>query len=364
MGGLRVGDSMEEAWKRLGDAHGDDPRKAWEPGPGSISTWLDGGLRVCHFANRIKWIEFARSKDLLMEGTTAYVPRNAARLYLAECTPGDGPVLGSRAEIARTLAASNAVRLVDTQEDADLVLNLRVSPFREKKEKVIDAIPLSYECTVELEYDLYDTEKGTYLVRGKSSSSTSKANYEREAGLGFLGLVATLTNKNDVVKLIGGALGVAGVAELQKTMSRARERCPQYAARGAFAPVMAEIAKGADFAVRVTDIDHLKNIVTINAGTRQGIRVHSEAEPSEFEVSVGGQPLPSKVGGLTAEYSVLRVIAVHDDTAECELVKVRRSVDRVSDKVKVTPDTDSLRTLPRASTAIVSAIAMVRFARD
>ena len=57
-------------------------------GPGTIQHYLDDGVQVCIAESQVKWIELARRTTLLSEGTTAFVARPQANLYV-ESYKGD-----------------------------------------------------------------------------------------------------------------------------------------------------------------------------------------------------------------------------------------------------------------------------------
>lgn len=364
VGGLRVGDSMEDATVRLGVADPGGRPEPGEPSPGSVSTWLDGGLRIGYFAGRIKWIAIARPRELLESGTTAYVPRSPARVFFEEYQPPLGaPLVQSKAEMAEILETSNAVVLVDDKEDADLILRIRMDRFQETQSQVLDNLPLAYSATMGMRYDILDAETGRFLVENQPTQARASADYKTEAGLGAaVGLIGVFGNTSDFVKALS-AVGVAiGVDSLQRTLKRAKERCPKFALQGALQPMMQGLAKAADFSVRVTSIDYAAGTVTINAGSANGVRKHSDDRPSEFEVAVRGRMLPSTFGGLRAEYWALRPITVYEDSAVCEFVRINRRVDKVQERNEAKADLTMLRKVIRPSTGVVTGIAMFRFA--
>ena len=79
LGGIAVGSSLDDVRRNLGAPQLENaprtPSDTLSPA-GQIDSYLDGGLRICHSADRVLWMDVTRPDNLLEAGTTAFVPRS------------------------------------------------------------------------------------------------------------------------------------------------------------------------------------------------------------------------------------------------------------------------------------------------
>lgn len=359
IGGISVGSSADDVAKSFGKPESETTNYNE---PGKTENYLDQGVRICEVAGRVQWIEIARPNELLIEGTTAFVPRRAARLFIGNYHGDSRALIASPDELKAYLSKLPSVHLVSSISDADLVLKASVTDFQGHRDQVIDGLPFKYSCTTKLAYSIYDTDSNRYVVSDKNVEASAGADYTTEAliGAGVAGVL--LTRKNDLLKLLGAAVGGVGVVELNKSVQRAANRCPGIAARTVFNDMVQDINRASDFSVRMTGIDYSTGRMRFNVGTASGIHVSIPEDPCEFEVMVGGKPLPDDEGGNSADYYTAVVVDADEQSCQCELHHIRRKVNRSSESIHDDNDLDMLRRIPEPATGIVSARASVHFA--
>lgn len=359
IGGIRVGSSSVDVVNDFGKSESETTNFNE---PGKTESYLDQGVKICEVAGRVQWIEISRPNELLTEGTTAFVPRGAARLFVEEYHGDARALIGGPDELKAYLAKLPSVRLVSSKANADLVLKANVTDFQSHRDQVIDGLPFKYSCTTKLSYSIYDPDTKQYVVSDKQVEASAGADYTTEAlvGAGVAGIL--VTRKNDWLKLLGVAVGGFGIAELNKSVQRAANRCPGIAARSVFNDMVKDINRASDFSVRMIGIDYGAGRMRFNVGTASGIHVSTPEDPCEFEVMVGGRPLPDNEGGNSADYYTAVVVDANEQSCQCELHHVRRKVNRSSESTNDDLDRDMLRRIPEPATGVVSARASVHFA--
>ena len=359
IGGITVGSRTDDVARSFGKPESETTNYGE---PGKTENYLDQGVRICEAAGRVQWIEIARPNELLVGGTTAFVPRGAARLFIEDYHGDSRAVISGPDELRAYLAKLPSVRLVSSKADADLVLKASVTDFQGHKDQVIDGLPFKYSCTTKLAYSLYDPNTSQYVVSDKRVEASAGADYTTEAlvGAGIGGFL--LTRKSDIAKIFGALIVGGGVLELNKSVQRAANRCPGIAARTVFNDMVQDINRVSDFSVRMTGIDYGTGRMRFNVGTASGIHVSTQEDPCEFEVMIGGKPLPDNEGGNSADYYTAVVVDADEQSCQCELHHVRRKVNRSSESTSDDPDPDMVRRIPEPATGVVSARASVHFA--
>ncbi|MDR3706968.1 MAG: hypothetical protein P4L33_01610 [Capsulimonadaceae bacterium] len=366
IGAIHVGSPAADVTNQLGDPDaGDIAAQAGSsenvtPGV-RVSSYLDGGLLVAYQAEKVVWIECARPLATLLQGTTAFVPRGPARLYIASFRGNAHTNFTSMATFREFLAQLPSIKLVDDRNDADLVLDCDASQFSDDKTQLAGIVPLAYSCSTKITYSLFDTATKTYIAQNELVDGSANANYMADAALGAIGVAVLMAQKNNVAKVIGAVLGVAGVEELRKCIHRAIDRCPAIATRTAFDKMVQKINSSANFDVRVIGRDFDKGTVTLNAGTDLGVAVSTSARPFEFEVRVADEPLPSNERPAKADYYTAIVRSVTKDSCTCELRHVQRKINVSREDFKDEPAADMVKRIPDPTTGLVSARACLRF---
>jgi hypothetical protein len=333
------------------DAHSDK---------GQIDSYLDGGLRLCHDGNRVLWMELARSNALLQSGTTAFVPRARARLFVESFRGHPRTNLRNIEEFKGFLRQLASVEIVGSRAEADFVLNARIAEFFEDKDKVIDLIPYRYDCRTRLVYSLFDNTTSQYIAREKEAVGLAKADYTKEALIAGIGGVG-LARKKGLAGLLGAAILGGSAVGLQRSVQRATNNCPAFSLRTACDQMVRDIDGAANFQVRVTAIDYAKNTLTINAGSRSGVRVSKPGQPFDFAVSSGNLELPHAESPKHADYYAARVISVGESFSVCQLRHLKRYVKKTSEALADEAAPAMLRRLPDPATGLVQARAAVRF---
>lgn len=358
VGGLAVGESREQVHVALGPPQ----RSTTDPVSGAFEDdYLEGGIAFLYSADKIHGIQIRRPTELLLHGTTAYVPRRPVPLYIEsfKCE-GNPPILQNDEAFHNYLSKLGAVKLVDRKEDAALVLRATLK-FTEQIEKVVDGIPYSYHCNSRVAYDLFDVGSNRDIAQGVECNARAGADYTTEASVGALLAGALISRKDDLSKILGGLLAVGGVVELQKTIKRANIRCPGIAIRSSLSKLLLQISHVADFSARITNIDYARGLVTLNVGRASGITTDPFGSPMEFEVLIGGRELPSLETNLDASYSVLRVVRSDERSLVCEFRTIKRRVRKDREAFQDTLDLETLKKLPNVRSGVISARAACRF---
>jgi hypothetical protein len=370
VGGVTVGSPAEEVDKALGTAQNPNDKRVISPedaAAGAVDAYMDRGLRVCRVDGKVKWLEVARPTPLLTAGTTAFTPRHPTRLYVRRFQGHKGILLEKLEDLKAYLRQTNAVTLVDNEEDADLILEARVTDFTGKKEAALGIMPYKYSCTTRLAYSLYEPggkpiqDSDGSPIDNKTVEESTTADYSRDALLvAIIPIFSEGIVKSDLLKW---ALRIYGVAKLIRTLdsvSRAVNRCPTISARQAFGHMISDINRASDFLAGVTDVDYASGQVVLNVGSTNGVRVNKEDQPSEFELFIDGNPLPVKESKDRGEYYSAVVTEVREHECVCEIQKVTREVRGSVEIVKGKVDPAYLKMLLDPATGLVTARAGVR----
>lgn len=362
LGAVGVGSSREESRKSLGvpETAGRVLQPAGAVSPlgnaSEIESYLDGGLRIGFFAGKITWFEFVRPPTLLKTGTTAFVSRQPAKLFIEKFTGHPRTNLETVFELKRYLEQVRAVRVTDRRDEADLILNARVTEFTEDKDEVTDLIPYRYDCTTKLSYGLTDALSGEAIQPTRVVSGSAKADYGKQVIGGSI-LAAVLGKYGGELGEVGAvALVGGGIYQLHRRMQKAVNRCPGISARTVFNTMATDISRAADFSMRVTEIDYKAGTLRLNAGRHLGI-----AEKDEFQILVAENPLSVSETGLSASYYVAVARLVSEDSTLCELRHVSRKVKKTSENFDYEDAKTMLQRLPDPATGAVSARAWVNF---
>ena len=359
-GGIGIGSSLDDVRANLGAPQIENENNVSDDKlatTGQTDVYLEGGLRVFHRGGKVMAIDLARPNELLQNGTTAFVPRRPATLYVENFGGNPNISLRDTASFVSFLRQGASIRVVDNRDDADLILDARVSEFYEDKDQITELLPYRYDCRTKLNYSLFDTTQQKLVYDKKESVGKAKVDYTKDAAL--VGITAGVLRKKlgDWVYLIVGF----GIAELHEGMRKAANRCPAIATRTAFAGLMDDVDEAADFSARVTEIDYARGLLTINAGARDGVRVSTPDRPFEWSLKLGDRPLPEEDTPTNADFYVARVVSVSADKCVCEMRHRVRRIKKTKESEKDDPALDMLKRLPDPATGLLEARASVRF---
>lgn len=308
--GVGVGSSVSDLRKALGlpQIEGDGWRAAGDAVRPleQVDSYLDRGLRVCHAAGRIVWLEVARPAKLLSEGTTAFVPRAPAALFVEGFTNANpngngGGELANLVDFRGYLKRLPAVRLVDARDQADLILSGRVSQTTtkavrpDKTSKTGDNTGPAAVLATELTYSLFDVDKNAFVVKDKAAPAKSLA-------------------------------------------------------------IMDDLNRATDFSVRVVEIDYAHGLLRLNQGTNAGLWVSPE-QPCEFQILIQNAPLPYAAAAGGPQYKAV-VVQADPGSAVCELRQIKAGRAGAAPglaKFEPKPALDMARQIPDPATGVVSA---------
>lgn len=276
----------------------------------AVDSYLDRGLRVCHDGDKIVWMEVARPRQLLAEGTSAFVPGEPAALFVegfggapAAGEAGTAPVLLNMTDFRGYLKRLPAVRLVASRNEADLILSGGVSatvPAKAPRNASADAgSPSSARIATQITYSLFDTRKNEFVVKPKTAPAKSLA-------------------------------------------------------------IMNDLNRVTDFAVRVVEIDYARGLLRLNQGADAGLWASLADQSCEFQIFVGNVPLPFRTEGKDGGAPLYKAVVVQADagSAVCELRAVRRGASGAgSGLARFEPKAalDVIRQIPDPATGLVSA---------
>lgn len=312
---------------------------------GQIDIWLDGGLRVCHDQARVLWLEAARPNVLLTGGTTAFVRRDKARLFIESFQSHAGIKLSNANDLRKYLEQEHAVQTVGSPEEADLILKARVSEFKASA----DAATNSYTSVTRLQYSLFDIDLGHFVAEGKQAEGTARVDLA-EQGAPALAPQARQEERERATRQAAGAAGAISAAE-------------------AFNVLVSEVNRASDFSVRVTDIDYATGTLRLNVGRAQGLRV-SKTDPDDFQITVAGTALPEQRTERSSQFYIARAIAVGQDWAVCRLLRVSHTTrtrseraaggmggvaGSISEGISEVPAPEMVRRLPDPATGQIAA---------
>jgi hypothetical protein len=365
--GVGVGSSTADVYAALGTPQvKDDPSRIasdiYAP-RGSIDTYLDGGLRFCQADGKVLWIDIARSTAMLLQGSSTLEPRARARLFVRQFQGHPRLNLQNQQSLEHYLSQLPSVQLVHSEDSADLILDARVTDFNENRGEFFGSlIPYEYSCKTTLQYSLWDVSKQKYIVQDQLLSSSARANFRNEIYKAIiLGIIAH--------KLPGGAgkygpwvIAAATLYDLKRKMQKAANRCPGISERQVFSSLLNNINEAVDFIAPVSQIDYARGLVTINAGSEDGVYVGTPDKPFEFELSVADQPLIKRSEeGQSADYYTAVVQSVSAHACECELRHVDGKVKSDSYVIPSQPAPDMVKRLPDPQTQVLTARAWVNF---
>ncbi len=369
VGGIHVGSTQAEAHEALGS-----PEGTFTSVSGPCENYVQEGMVVCYNNGSVNQIVVKRSTELLKSGTTAFVPRAKARLFVENFTGHDHTGLVSNNDLRGYLSQIHSLEVVDLRENADLTLSASAT-FKEAKEKLAGSLPFRYECGVDVDYTLTDVEKNQ-RVGNTRAHADALADYEAEVE-DDKPLMEALLNHEDARKILESIdktapeeeqaklrkmkneerarYRVQHLLDLQNSMHNAVSRCPIIASRKAFGDMVADITRAADFNVRVTGMDYAQGILFLNVGTADGVQVSTEQSPSQFEISVMGQPLPYHEQGLSADYYTAVVTEAGPHSCACQLRHRWRTVEQGTDSEQEAAAVEAAQRIPQPGTGVVSA---------
>lgn len=360
--GIRVGMPKQDLINTLGDGI-----ETYD----SIS-YLDGGVTFAFDGDTVKSIYVDRPRELLEQGTTAFVPRKPAKVFVksfhVDGRWSGGMAISNLDELKSYLVRTGVVQLVDNEQDADYTLTCEASNFIEKKDVPLGVIPLQYECGMTLTYTLKDNATGQIVYSDRSVNADENVDFWKLLLPILTGVaVVNKVSHNNTANVIADALGVAFIAALKDAADKADKACPRLVEQEAYGRMADDLYDAFDCRCRVTAIDYSRGTLTMNSGTADGV-VAGGDNRTTFEILVntdkGPTPLPSSEGGMSADYYVAEVLSAGDHTCTCVLEHVTHSVkiryglfgkSYVADNTNVKNDIDMLRRIPDSATGIVSA---------
>jgi hypothetical protein len=297
----------------------------------------------------------------LLKGTTAFVPRGPARLYVRSFRGNSNVHCNIRDinDFKHFLSQLPSVQLVDSEDDADLAIDASVASFTEDEKKLIGIIPTKYACTTTLFYSLYDENTGQYIARNKVLTGSADVSVSKVTYLGLAGAILAY-RKSPALGL--GVLIATAVNAVHKIRNAARI-CPPVSIRQAFNNLTQDISNAADFSARVTNIDYERGQVTLNIGSNMGVRPSTPDQPFEFRIALAGTPLgdANASDGRHADFYDAVVRSVTPDSCVCEFQHVEGLIQGENGVIPSNPDKDMLEKLPDPSTGLISAQATVNF---
>ncbi len=339
-GTVAVGSTVQQMRDALGDPQTEDDRRTLGDAlsaRGQIDTWLDGGLRVCHDQSQVLWLESARPNSLLTGGTTAFVRRNKARLFV-ESFAGDARInLRDAADLRKYLGREPSIALARSPEEADFVLQGRVSKLKEET----DAASGRRTFVTSLQYSLFDTALGRFVAQGKQAQGTATVDAARGAPVPR----ASRPKQN------------------RQNEPGQQNRARAQSGASAVSALVSEVNRASDFSLRVTAIDYAAGTLRLNAGRTQGLRI-SRTDPDDFQITVAGTPLPEQETTRSLQVYTARVVAVGQDWAECRLLRVTQSQKMGLPAFTEEPAPDMVRRLPDPATGQVGARSWMPFPSD
>lgn len=341
-GTVHVGSTVEQMRASLGEAQPESGKPMLADvlsARGRIDTWLDGGLRVCHDDARVLWLESARPNALLTSGTTAFVRRDKARLFVESFQGNPRIGLASLSDARKYLQQERSVALVGSPDEADFVLQARVSEFKEQT----DPAGRRRSFVTRLQYSLFDTDLGRFVAQGKEAQGTATIEMAEQAPQ--------------------APASRGGQDEGRSVTLQEAGRARAISAATAFGALVSEVNRAADFSVRVTDIDYATGTLRLNAGRDQGLR-ESRSDPDDFQITVAGAPLPEEEGKNSSSFYVARVIMVGKDWSVCRLLRVTEHLKERAETFTEEPAPEMVRRLPDPATGQVAARSWRPFPSD
>lgn len=365
--GVRVGDDASVVRGTLGDGK-EDVRGI---------SYMDGGLRFNLAGDKIESVDVSRPTILLTSGTTAFVPRKAVTVYVRSFEANGKwsrcPKIATVEAFKGYLSGSGAVQIVESEDKADYTLTCKASDFTEKKDNVLNLVPLKYKCSMNLTYSLQDNTSGQTVFDNKMVNAGFGHDYWKPvaAVLVVAGFVEAKSH-SDTAKWIERILGVAFLKALHDCAKQAAERCPLLVEQAAYSKMMNDLYDTFDCKDRVTSVDYQNGIIRLNVGTEDGVRLGGE-RPSSFELLVDNKDaFPSKEEGTAADFYAAEVVGADAHSCVCKLKHIKRWIRQstglppfkkafVGEMVQVTDGNDMVRCLPDPATGVVSARMKNRF---
>ncbi len=353
--GISVGDDWGLLRTRLGEP---------EYEADGAASYLGHGLVFASASGTVASIDIARPRELLEQGTTAFVRRPRLRLYVRDFHGDPRCQVKTKADFRRYLSRMGAVQVIDREGTADYAISASTT-FVDDKQVALDLIPYKYSAWTKLKYTLTDLS-GSQVLKTDTIEGASKANYGKEAGLGAVVILLLERSKADrtVRRAIEAAIGTAGISAMKQSMGRAVRRCPAISEQATFNSLSDRLYALADFRAAVTGIDYQQGTIRISVGTADGVVASSKGQQaSVFELFLG-KPTSSRTfeeGGLSADYYVAEVVSTSDHACSARLRHVVRRVNKSREELSVTDAPDVVRQIPDPVTGIVSARMRVRF---
>ena len=261
-----------EAGKVAGISVGDDSLKLadlGEEGPGesaSTKAYLDNGIRFEKSHLRIAAIEIARKKDLLVNGTPAFVRSPRPKFYITKPESKEPGMQEDMSAIVKAMFDAIGPYVVVASEDAadfkvSVSLNqcscTREDKREERKQKdgskrYVDMVYLSGSASASL--DVEDTDSGASIISTSATGSSSDSLEAEKFSNQYM-----LNAKSDAVK--------SATYGLMTALYNVK-------------PVVG----------RVIAVDYTANKVRINLGSRDGIQARSSSQrPTEFRLEIDGE---------------------------------------------------------------------------
>ncbi len=359
--GLSVGDDWNQLRVRLGEP---------ESATNTEASYLNGGLFFTQGTGlsqeKIASVDIARPRELLEQGTTAFMRRPPLRVYIEDFRGDSRCQVQTVADLKRYLSQMGAVQVAQRQEDADYEISGSTT-FSEAKGDLVDLIPKSYKAETLLQYTLTNladrSDSQHDEILGKS-----EADYEKDIAIaaGAIGGIDKYVNNIDqtVKRLLEGAAAAAGMDALKQSMARAVKRCPRLSEQATFNGLSDRLYVLANFRAAATGIDYQHGTITFDVGTDDGVvEPGGGRQPSVFELFVGKPDANRAVaeGGLRADYYVAAVVSAGDHTCTAQLRHIMRSIDKSREVLSNEAAPEVVRQIPDPVTGLVSGRMRIRF---
>lgn len=257
--GISVGDPGEMVREVMGECRASSEGEL---------CYLDNGIRFEKARLKVASIEIAREKQLLMEGTPAFVRPLRPRFLIANVESEDA-VVGSeiRSSIRGMFDVIGPYIVVESEDDADYKVSAKL-------------ISCTSEHSSSLE-ERKDKKGGKYYVNMTTVTARASLSLEVED---------IDTGKSLLSRTESGAVSMSKETSYYNDSDEAA--CRASAVRSAAFSLLDDLYEVKPVVARVTAVDYTANKVRINLGKADGLQPRSAYQrPTEFRIEVDGKPL-------------------------------------------------------------------------
>lgn len=339
MAGIRAGDSSAAVMAKLGN--GEMPQS--DSRPAGLNAYFDSGVVAKEVDGKVAWVELRRPAETVRTGLETVPSRLRPVVSVSPVTAGTPAAARFASMLKQRFTNVPGMDSTNDPNLADYKLEVECSSFRSVSDALIGALPFYYRAEAVTRFALKDARTGETVVSSFTGepvegtfATQGVADYKRDVSGGaaiFLALeLATGLIKDPGARLLAqvtiGAVAAEAVAKSTETMKRAVPRAEKVAADKAVEAVTDALQIGAGANVRAVAIDRSRGTVVVNAGAKQGVTVGET-----FELYNLGRPVfPGRYEALATDKVLAEVVSVSEDSAVCELKRLRISVDNKSNE--------------------------------